>query len=252
MKRFYKDVSVAEVPPSPGGRGQAGEAGLGEGEKPRFQILLDGKPVRTPAGNPLALPTRALAEAIAEEWRGQGETVDPVSMPFLKLANTVIDGVAVGRAEVIAAILRFGENDLLCYRAHQPPDLAARQAESWDPVLAWARRRFGVDFTLVEGFAHADQPPQTLAAFRAALEGQDSFSLAALHVIASIAGSVVLALALAEGELTPAQIFTLSRVDEDYQAGKWGRDQEAEVRAASLARELDKAAAFIKASQRDT
>ena len=230
MKRFYKDVAAAE-----------GEGG--------FRVLLDGRPVKTPAANMLALPTRALAEAIAGEWRGQGETIDPVSMPFLRLADTVIDGVAANREAVIAAILRFGENDLLCYRAHQPPELAQLQAESWDPVLAWARRRHGVEFVVVEGFAHADQPLSTLEAFRAALESHGSFSLAALHVVASIAGSVVLALALADGELVSAQVFALSRIDEDYQAGKWGRDQEAEVRAGNLARELDKAAAFINAAR---
>jgi chaperone required for assembly of F1-ATPase len=247
MKRFYKEVSVAEISPSPGGRGQDGEAGLGEGETPRFQILLDGRPVKTPAKNMLALPTRALAEAIVAEWRGQGETIDPVSMPFLRLADTVIDGVAANRADVIAAILRFGENDLLCYRAHQPPELAQLQAQGWDPVLAWARRRHGADFAVVEGFSHADQPAATLAVFRAALESHDSFSLAALHVVASAAGSLVLALALADGEKNAAQVFTLSRIDEDYQASKWGRDHEAEVRAGNLARELDKAAGFLAA-----
>lgn len=230
MKRFYKTASVGEA-----------EDG--------FRVLLDGKPVKTPAKNMLALPTRALADAIAAEWDGQGDEIDPVSMPFLKLANTVIDGVAANRAEVIGAILRFGENDLLCYRAHQPPELAKLQAEGWDPVLEWARRTHGAEFVIVEGFTHADQPPATLAAFRAVLEKQDSFALAALHVVASIAGSVVLALALAAGERNAAQVFALSRIDEDYQASKWGRDHEAEIRAANLARELDKAAAFIAAAR---
>ncbi|MBV9548293.1 MAG: ATPase [Alphaproteobacteria bacterium] len=230
MRRFYKNVSVAEA-----------EDG--------FRVMLDGRPVKTPAKNMLALGTLALAEAIAEEWRGQGDIIEPVSMPFLKLANTVIDGVAANRAEVIAAILRFGENDLLCYRTHQPPELAQRQAEGWDPVLVWARRRYGVEFVVVEGCAHQEQPPATLASFRAALEKHDSFSLTALHVVASITGSVVLALALAEGELVPVQVFALSRIDEDYQASKWGRDHEAEVRASNLARELDKAAEFIAAAQ---
>ncbi|HJR56341.1 MAG TPA: ATP12 family protein [Rhizomicrobium sp.] len=230
MKRFYKEVSV----------------GVAEDG---FRILLDGRPVKTPAKNMLALPTRALAETIAAEWAGQGETVDPLSMPFLRLADTVIDGVVANRAEVIGAILRFGENDLLCYRAHQPPDLARLQREGWDPVLDWARRRYGVEFVVVEGFGHQDQPATTLAAFRAALEQQDAFSLAALHVVASIAGSVVLALALADGELVQAQVFVLSRIDEEYQASKWGRDHEAEVRATNLARELDKAAAFILAAR---
>jgi chaperone required for assembly of F1-ATPase len=230
MKRFYKDVSVTHA-----------EDG--------FRILLDGRPVKTPAKNMLAVPTRALADAIAAEWRGQSEEIDPVSMPFLRLADTVIDGVAANREAVIDAILRFAENDLLCYRAHQPPELAALQAQGWDPVLAWARCRHGVEFTLVEGFTHSDQPPATLAAFRAALEAHDSFSLAALHVVASVAGSVVLALALADGELVPARIFALSRIDEDYQASKWGRDHEAEIRASNLARELDTAAEFLAAAR---
>lgn len=233
MKRFYKTVSVAQA--------QDG-----------FRILLDGRPVKTPAKNMLALSTRALAEAVADEWAGQGDEIVPATMPFLKLSNTAIDGVAANRADVIAAILRFGENDLLCYRAGEPSDLARLQGEGWDPVLDWARRRHGAAFTVVTGFTHQDQPPATLAAFRAALDGHDSFALAALHVAASIAGSVVLALALAEGELTPAQVFALSRIDEDYQASKWGRDQEAEHRAALLARELDKAAAFIAAARAES
>lgn len=230
MKRFYKEVSVG-----------AAEDG--------FRILLDGRPVKTPAKNMLALPTRALADAIAAEWAGQGEVIAPVSMPFLRLADTVIDGVAANRDAVITAILRFGENDLLCYRAHQPPDLAQLQREGWEPVLDWARRRYGAEFVVIEGFGHQDQPPQTLQAFRAALEKLDSFSLAALHVVASVAGSVVLALALLEGELTPAGVFALSRIDEKYQISKWGSDHEAEVRATSLARELDKAAEFIGAAR---
>jgi chaperone required for assembly of F1-ATPase len=229
MKRFYKDIAVG-----------AAEDG--------FRILLDGRPVKTPAKNMLAVPTRALAGAIAQEWLGQGKTIEPVSMPFLRLADTVIDGIAANRAEVIAAILRFAENDLLCYRAHQPPDLAQLQHDGWDPVLDWAARRHGVRLAVTEGFDHVEQPPQALAVLHAALEAQDSFCLAALHVAASITGSAVLAFALGEGELTPAQIFALSRIDEDYQAVRWGRDHEAEVRATNLARELDMAAEFIAAA----
>jgi chaperone required for assembly of F1-ATPase len=228
MKRIYKDVTVAEA-----------EDG--------FRVLLDGRPVQTPAKNRLALPTRALAEAIAEEWRGQGEEIAPASMPMLKLANTAIDGVTANREAVIAAILRFGENDLLCYRAG-PSDLAARQAQGWDPLLDWVRRRHGMDFVIVEGHTHADQPPATLAAFRAVLEGFDAFALAALHVIASVTGSLVLALAAAEGERSAAEIFALSRIDEEHQAATWGRDPEAEARAAALSREMEKAASFLAAA----
>src|ERR1700729_3483412 len=122
MKRFYKDVSIA---PAEGG----------------FCVLLDGKPIKTPARNALLLPTGALAGAIAAEWQNQGDEVIATTMALLRLANTVVDGVAVNRADVIAAILRFGENDLLCYRAHQPPGLAARQRTGWDPLLTWVRQR---------------------------------------------------------------------------------------------------------------
>lgn len=226
MKRFYKDVSVAE---SGGG----------------FQLLLDGRPVRTPAKNTLVLPTRALADSIAAEWAAQGDTVDPVSMPHLKLANAVIDGVAANRADVIAAILRFGENDALCYRAHEPPELARQQHEGWDPMLAWAERRFGARLAAAAGLTHIDQPPEALAALGAAVAAHDDFSLAALHVLASVTGSLVLALALSHGETSAAHAFKLSRIDEAYQAEKWGQDAEAETRARNLARELGKAAEFI-------
>jgi chaperone required for assembly of F1-ATPase len=228
MKRFYKEVSVA---PSEGG----------------YCILLDGKPVKTPARNQLALPTEALAAAIAAEWQGQDDNIIATTMPLLRLANTVIDGVAVNRADVIAAILRFGENDLLCYRAHQPPALAARQREGWDPLLDWVRQRHGAHMKVVEGMAHIDQTLDALAALRDPLEGLDAFTLGGLHVIASITGSLVLALAVLEGFIPGGYAFALSRIDETYQAEKWGEDTEAVKRAAALAQELAKAVELMAA-----
>ncbi len=228
MKRFYKNVSIA----------------VAEGG---FAVLLDGKPVRTPSRNPLLLPTESLAAAVAEEWRGQGNEIVATAMPLLRLSNTVIDGVAANRAEVINAILRFGENDLLCYRAHQPPDLAQRQREGWDPLLDWTRQRFSACMTVADGLTHVDQTPDALAALREALEGRDAFTLAGLHVIASITGSLVLALAVTEGYIPGAYAFELSRIDESYQAEKWGADDEAVKRAAALAHELDKAVELIAA-----
>jgi chaperone required for assembly of F1-ATPase len=230
MKRFYKTVSVAPL-----------EGGFG--------VLLDGRPVRTPGKNLLALPTEELAASIADEWEGQGEKIIAVTMPLLRLANTVIDGVAVRRDEVIAAVLRFGENDLLCYRAHQPPELVKRQAEGWDPWLDWARRRHSVNMTVAEGTTHIDQTPDALLAMRQALEELDAFALGAVHVIASITGSLVLALAVAEGAANGALVFQLSRIDEVYQAEKWGEDAEAVKRTTSLARELDKAVELMIASR---
>jgi len=230
MKRFYKDVSIA---PAGGG----------------FCVLLDGKPIKTPARNVLLLPTEALAGAIAAEWQSQGEAIIAATMPLLRLANTVVDGVAVNRAEVINAILRFGENDLLCYRAHQPPGLAARQREGWDPLLTWVRQRHGAQMRLAEGLTHVDQTPDALLALRQALEEEGPFTLGALHVIASITGSAVLALAVAAGFITGEEAFALSRIDEAYQAEKWGEDAEAARRAAALAHELDKAVELMVAAR---
>jgi chaperone required for assembly of F1-ATPase len=228
MKRFYKAVSVAPVA---GG----------------FGVLLDGKPIQTPARARLVLPTEVLAQAIAAEWDSQGEEVIATAMPLLRLANTVIDGVVANRASVIAAILRFGENDLLCYRAHQPPDLAARQREGWDPLLDWVRQRHGAQMKVAEGLGHVDQTLDALAALREPLEGFDPFTLGGLHVIASITGSLVLALAVTDGHIPGAYAFELSRIDETYQAEKWGQDAEAHLRAAALAHELDKAVELIAA-----
>src|ERR1700756_28623 len=131
MKRFYKDVAVDETPDG-------------------FRFLLDGKPVQTPARHPMTLPTRPLAEALAEEWRAQGEEMDPLSMPLTRLVNTVVDGVRTHRDETVAAILRFGENDLLSYRAEAPAELARRQSQ-WDAHLAWLERRHGAHLAVTHG-----------------------------------------------------------------------------------------------------
>jgi chaperone required for assembly of F1-ATPase len=230
MKRFYKDVSIA---PADGG----------------FCVRLDGKPVKTPARNTLLLPTDRLAMAIAQEWRVQGDTITATSMPLLRLANTVIDGVVQHRDDVIAAMLRFGENDLLCYRAHQPLELVMRQCTGWDPLLDWVRMRHGAAMRVAEGLGHVDQTPDALLALRQALEEHDAFTLGGLHVIASITGSLVLALAVAEGFTTGAHAFELSRIDETYQAEKWGEDAEAIKRTTALAHELDKAVELIAAAR---
>lgn len=226
MKRFYKEVSVSSA--------QDG-----------FAVLLDGRSVKTPGRNALVLPTEKLASAIAAEWRVQGDDVVATSMPLLRLANTVVDGVIPNRDGVIDAILRFGENDLTCYRAHQPPDLVARQREGWDPILTWAQQKFGASLQVADGITHLDQPPEALAALRQALSGYDPFTLAGLHVVASISGSLVLALGVVEGEISGAHAFVLSRIDENYQAEKWGEDAEAAKRATALAHELDKAVELI-------
>ncbi len=230
MKRFYEEVGVDHAP---------------EG----FRILLDGKPVKTPGRRTLLLPTQALALAIADEWRAQGEEIVPISMPMLRMANTALDGISHTRDAVIAAILRFGQHELLCYRAQSPAELAALQAAEWRPMLEWVHSHFGVRLLTSTGVIHVQQPPETLARLGEAVAAHDDFALAALHVAASITASLVLALALGEGVLNPAQAFQLSRIDETYQAGLWGEDAEAAARAKALAREMDVAAAFLAASR---
>lgn len=225
MKRFYKQAAAEKTP---------------EG----FRILLDGKPVKTPAGHTLLLPTSALAEAIAEEWQAQGEDIVPATMPLLRLANTAQDGIAHHRADVAAAILRFGEHDLLCYRAPETPELSRRQREAWDPLLTWAAEQVGAHLKVTEGIGHVAQASESLAALHRAILEFDDYGLAALHVMASITGSLVLGLALVKGALNPAQAFQLSRLDEKFQTERWGDDREAQDRASALARELDVAARF--------
>jgi chaperone required for assembly of F1-ATPase len=223
MRRFYKEVSVAED----------------------FRVLLDGRPIKTPMRATLALPTRMLAEAVAEEWRGQGEKIAPETLPLTKLANTAIDRV-VGREEVVIDQILAYANDLLCYRAEAPADLVARQNEGWNPLLDWAAERYGARLFTRVGIAHIAQPEEAVEAFRHTLAGHDPFVLTALHAAATLCGSLVLALALADGRLGAEEAFALSHLDERYQAEKWGADGEAAKRARAMAGELDAAARFMR------
>lgn len=226
MKRFYKEVTVAK-----------GESG--------YAIQLDGRSVKTPQKVTLALPTQQLAEVVAEEWRGQGEEIDLHSMPLTKLANTAIDRVTGHEAMAINQIMAY-TNDLLCYRAAAPADLAARQAVEWDPMLAWVAERYGARLVTQAGITHFPQPPEAASALRRAVEALDAFSMAALHHASTILGSLILALAIAEGRLTAAEAFALSQLDERYQAERWGEDHEAVRRAQGLAAELAAAERFLR------
>jgi chaperone required for assembly of F1-ATPase len=205
--------------------------------------------VQTPGRQTLLLPREGLAQGIAGEWQAQAAEIIPPSMPMLRLANTALDGVAKNRDAVIDAILRFGEHDALCYRVTHPADLVARQTQAWTPMLDWAASRHGVHLQVTDGLNDIQQAPVALARLRDAVAAYDDFALAALHVMASITGSLVLALALAEGAINPTQAFQMSRLDEDYQAGQWGEDAEAAARVQALAREMDIAAAFLAASR---
>jgi chaperone required for assembly of F1-ATPase len=224
MKRFYK------------------EATSGEADGGARLILLDGRPVMTPAKRNLALPSAALADAVAAEWNAQGERVDPRSMPLTGLANAAIDRVAPDPEAFARSLANYGASDLLCYRAEGPDPLVRRQAEAWDPLLHWARRRFDVDFTLVEGIVHRPQPPETVERLARAVAARDPFALAALSPLVTISGSLIVALALAEGAIGVDEAWAAATVDEAWQSENWGED--ALAAAALEARRLEFEAAW--------
>jgi chaperone required for assembly of F1-ATPase len=213
-----------------------------------WALLLDGRGARTPAKNKLVAPTRALAEAIAAEWAGQGAIVDPTSMPMTRLANSAIDGVAKTLAETHADIASYAGADLVCYRATAPEALVAIQAEAFDPVLAWAEEALGVRFILSAGVTHVTQPEPTLAAVRATIDAYENpFAVAALHGLTSLSGSALLALAVARGAWSAGDAWRAAHVDEDFQIRQWGEDDEAMARRAARWVEFEAAARVVAA-----
>jgi chaperone required for assembly of F1-ATPase len=214
QKRFYKHAEMHEA----------------EGV---FTLRLDGRPARTPARNPLAVRDPRLAQAIAAEWNGQGEHIDAAAMPVTRLANTALDGVAARLQEVRDDILAYAGTDLLYYRAGEPEGLVARQRGAWDPIVAWAERRFGGRFVLAEGVMHVPQPQAALAAIAAELAAiAEPFRLAGLHLATNLSGSALIALALAEGAIDTEAAWAAAHVDEDWNISQWGPDAEAMHRRA--------------------
>lgn len=216
MKRFYKCVTVGDD----------------------RSILLDGRPVKTPARNLLQLPTAALADAVAEEWAAQEDDIDPRAMPMTGLANAAIDRVKPNVHDFVAPLASYAETDLLCYRADSQPDLAERQAERWNPVLDWAAERYGVTFNIVHGIMHRPQPEDTVEMLAGALRELDPFRLAALNPLVTISGSLVIGLAVVDHAMAPEIAFDTAHLDELWQAELWGEDyfalQAREVRCADF------------------
>ena len=228
-KRFYKTASVAPV-----------EEG--------FAVHLDGKPVRTPGKALLALPTEAAAVLVAGEFAEQGETINPVTMPVMRLVNTTIDGVANDPQAVLEDILRFASSDLLCYRADAPQGLVERQNEQWDPVIDWARTTLGARFNLAEGIIHVEQPRETIAVLGSHLNQRaEPLRLAAIHLMTSLTGSALLALAVDFGELDAETAWAAGHVDEDWQIEHWGQDAEAVARRAARKRDMMAAVSLLEA-----
>ena len=231
LRRFYKR---AEVVAADGGG---------------FAVRLDDRAVRTPGKRPLVASTRAVAELIAAEWAAQGETIEPMSMPTTRLANSAIDGVAGALAATRAAIANYAATDLVCYRAAAPEALVALQAAAYDAVLAWARDTLGAGLVTTVGVAHVAQPEAALAAARAAVEAYaDPFAVAALHVMTSLTGSLLIALMTARGALSAEAAWRAAHVDEDFQIGRWGEDDEAKRRRAARRRDFEAAAKVLAAT----
>lgn len=226
MKRFYTEVAS-----------RAADGGLA--------IVLDGRPVRTPARAPLIVPTTALADRIVGEWAAQGETIDPRAMPLTGLANAAIDRVASDPARFATDLGRYAETDLLCYRADAPEELVRQQAETWEPLLDWARARFDIAFVVTEGILHRPQPETTVRRLAAALAARDPFALAALSPLVTISGSLVIALALAEGAITATDAFAAAHLDELWQVEHWGEDDLAARARAARQRDFNAAAEFL-------
>lgn len=221
MNRFYKTADAA--PAEAGG----------------FAVTLDGRPIRTPGKRPLTVPTRALADAIALEWAGQGDRIRPEGMPLTQLSNMALDRIAPQRTFMIDAVLEYAETDLLSHRAETPLDLAERQSQAWQPLLDWASERHGAALETTAGLVAVPQPAQSLAALRRAVEGMDDWRLTALQQATGLTGSVILGLALVDGRIDAVAADAAAHIDEDFQTERWGEDAEARDRRNALRAELE-------------
>jgi chaperone required for assembly of F1-ATPase len=226
VKRFWKDAEVVE----------------GDG----FGIALDGRRVKTPARADLTVPTSALAEAIASEWREADEEIDPRAMPLTGLANAAIDRVAPEQGPFASGLAKYGETDLTCYRADSPAALAERQERAWGPLLAWARRRYDVDFCTTASTTHIQQPQGTVERLAHAVAALDPFRLAGLSPLVTIGGSLVVALAVAEEAVAAEGAWEAVSLDERWQLEQWGSDADAEAALANRRRDFLAAAKFLK------
>jgi len=226
VKRFWKDVTF-------------------EAEAAGWAIKLDGRPVKTPARATLSVPTKALAEAIAEEWRAIDGSIDPRAMPLTGLADAAIDRVGTDRQAFADGLAEYAKGDLACYRVEGPPTLVRRQEREWDKLLAWARRRFDVDFVITSGLMHVAQPAPTVERLSHEVASLDAFRLAALSPVVTIGGSLVAALAVLEKALTSEEAWLAVSVDDRWQLEQWGADAEAEAALGNRRADFFTAARFL-------
>lgn len=228
MKRFYKQTTVDVAD---------------EG----YRILLDGKPMRTPAKSILAVPARALAEAIAEEWNGIAEDTEIVvaQLPLTRLATTGFDRVSARRDQVIDDTAKYAASDMLCYRATDPESLVERQTRTWQPLLDWAAERYGARLSVVGGMSFVAQPEDALAALRTVVEGHSDMGLSSLYNLTHVAGSLVVALAAAECRITAGEAFAAAQLDELYQIERWGDDPIAVERREGVRKDMEACIRFL-------
>jgi chaperone required for assembly of F1-ATPase len=230
MKRFYKDVAVEAA---------------GEG----WRVTLDGRPIKTQGGAPQVVPTRALAEAMAEEWRAQPEELDPKRFPLRDLADVAIDHVAPDPAAAAARLLPYAETDTLCYRADPDEPLYRRQRELWEPLVQAVEARHGVRLERVSGIVHRAQPPETLERLRAAIERLDPFTLAALETVTRLAASLTIGLQALEPDADAGALFAAANCEQDWQAELWGWDWQAEEDRQRRMETFVTAVRFLRLSQ---
>ena len=217
-KRFFKNVTVEPEP-----------ASQGDDEKPPvFCVQLDGKKIKTPAGNTLATPSLKSAKIVAGEWAAQEELIDAATMPATRLVNTACDGIENDPQAVIEDMLKFASSDLLCYRASSPSGLVEQQISQWDPVLDWAGVELGAPFETTDSLIQIAQPKQAIMAVGQALkQWPDPIAIGALHTFTNLTGSIILALAVASSKYSAEQAWKIAHVDEDWNISSWGEDEEA-------------------------
>jgi chaperone required for assembly of F1-ATPase len=218
-------------------------ASLGEGNA----LLLDGKPVRTPARRLLAAPDLRVAQALAAEWNAQGGEIAPATMPLTRLANAIIDAVADQADAVRNEIEKYLHSDLVFYRADSPEALVARQAELWDPFVNWARDVLDARFVLAQGVIHQAQPSGAVEAAAKTIP-RDPWRLGAAASLTTITGSALMALALGAGAVTAEQAWIAAHVDEDWNLEAWGRDEDAMLRRAGRRAEFDAAVLVLEST----
>ncbi|NQV99075.1 MAG: ATPase [Rhodospirillales bacterium] len=228
MKRFFETATVFEV-------------------DQKHSVALDGKPIRTPEGSAVVLPTATLAAEVAAEWSAQGDEIKPLTMPLTRLACTAIDKVIPVRPRVIEQIARYGQSDLLCYRSQGPDDLVAHQAANWQPILDWLEAHHQVPLAVTHGIVHVEQPESSLRRLTEIVGGYEGFRLTGLAELTQLTGSLAVAIAFVDGQIAAEEVVVVSQLDDDWQADKWGEDGEALARRKHLEADILAAVRFLDA-----